>query len=267
MNTHDYISSGIIESYVLGLATEEESIAFEKACTLNPELIEIRNAFELMLEAQVLKGAVQPPEHILEQILPKIDHQKALQHNNIVPMQSTNAVQPAKNRLIVRYLAAACLGTLICCGYFLYSLQQQHNRLAQTNKKLLEKYKNSDSTLNSLINEESLAGKGMAVVHLTGATAPIQPQASIYWDSVSTAVYLVAKNLPPLPQDKQYQLWAQINGKPRSLGVFDVGNGKVILKMSNSKKAEAFAITVEPKGGDSLPSNSVQAKGKMKQHQ
>jgi len=63
-------------------------------------------------------------------------------------------------------------------------------------------------------------------------------------------VYLVVKNLPALPQNKQYQLWAQIDGKPKSLGVFEAAADKVIFKMNNTKKAGAFAITVEPKGGN-----------------
>lgn len=267
MNIGEYISSGIVESYVLGIATEEERAEFERECKYHPELVEARNAFELRLETQMIEGSKQPPQHILAQLLPRIKLDAAIQQN-VVRLNNPGASKAGSgSRRMVQYLAAASAVILLCCGFFLYRLQQQNSNLTQTNKKLLEKYKTSDSTLNSLVNEESLAGLGMAVVHLTGAKAPTQPQANIYWDSASAAVYLVAKNLPQLPADKQYQLWAQIDGKPRSLGVFDAGSGKVILKMNNSKKAEAFAITVEAKGGDSVPSTSVQAKGIMKEHQ
>jgi len=48
--------------------------------------------------------------------------------------------------------------------------------------------------------------------------------------------------MPKLPNDQQYQLWALIDGKPSDLGVFDATDNKVILKMKNTKKAQAFAI-------------------------
>jgi len=42
--------------------------------------------------------------------------------------------------------------------------------------------------------------------------------------------------MPKLPNDKQYQLWALIDGKPKDLGVFDVSDQKFILKMKNTRK-------------------------------
>ena len=50
MNTQEYISSGIVESYVLGLASEEERREFEKMCNQHPEVLAARNAFEIALE-------------------------------------------------------------------------------------------------------------------------------------------------------------------------------------------------------------------------
>ncbi|HSS98730.1 MAG TPA: hypothetical protein VLK33_16965 [Terriglobales bacterium] len=47
MNIKEYISSGIIESYVLGLASSEEVAEFEKLCTEYPELVAARTSFEI----------------------------------------------------------------------------------------------------------------------------------------------------------------------------------------------------------------------------
>jgi len=58
VNIQEYISSGIVESYVLGLASPEERIEFEEMCAQHPELVEARNNFELSLEEQARKNVV-----------------------------------------------------------------------------------------------------------------------------------------------------------------------------------------------------------------
>ena len=50
MNIQEYISSGIVESYVMGIANVQERAEFEKNCSIYSELAEAREAFELSLE-------------------------------------------------------------------------------------------------------------------------------------------------------------------------------------------------------------------------
>ena len=61
MNIKEYISSGIIESYVLGLASEQERAEFEQICLQYPELVAARNEFEEALEKQAFEHAIAPP--------------------------------------------------------------------------------------------------------------------------------------------------------------------------------------------------------------
>jgi anti-sigma-K factor RskA len=82
---------------------------------------------------------------------------------------------------------------------------------------------------------------------------------------------MVVKNMPQLPNNKQYQLWSIINGpggqlQPNSLGLFDIGDDKkLILKMPNVKKADAFAITIEDRGNTGGPNlQQLQSMGKTK---
>ena len=78
-----------------------------------------------------------------------------------------------------------------------------------------------------------------------------QAQATIFWDTTGTRdVYMVINNLPQTPSDKQYQLWALLDGKPIDLGVFDleVEQKRLLVKMKNVQNAQAFAITLEQRG-------------------
>jgi anti-sigma-K factor RskA len=76
---------------------------------------------------------------------------------------------------------------------------------------------------------------------------------TVYWDSRSKDVYLLVNNLPQATTDKQYQLWALVDGKPVDAGVFDIKEGLSFVKMKNIPRAQAFAITLEKRGGSATP--------------
>jgi anti-sigma-K factor RskA len=104
----------------------------------------------------------------------------------------------------------------------------------------------------------------VTVVNMVGLQKAVPGSASVYWDSTSTNVYLIVKNMPKLPSNKQYQLWALIDGKPVDLGLFDPPQPNVMLKMKNTQKADAFAISVEDRGDSDGKPAEVQSMGKTK---
>ncbi|MBI3578699.1 MAG: anti-sigma factor [Ignavibacteriales bacterium] len=87
----------------------------------------------------------------------------------------------------------------------------------------------------------------------------------IIWDPVKkTAIFQVA-NLPVVPQGKDYQLWIIKNKKPVSAGVFAVTSEKeggsyfkvMSLEVNERKDFDAFAVTLEPKGGVPQPTGAM----------
>lgn len=61
MNIELYIQSGIVESYVLGLATPQEIAEFEQLLPHFPELGEAKSDFEYQLELFSIDHEVPPP--------------------------------------------------------------------------------------------------------------------------------------------------------------------------------------------------------------
>jgi anti-sigma-K factor RskA len=60
--------------------------------------------------------------------------------------------------------------------------------------------------------------------------------------------------LPPLAESKQYQLWAIVDGKPVDLGMLpNEKQESLLLRMKDVSEPQAFAITIEPKGGSARP--------------
>lgn len=262
MNIKEYILSGIVESYVLGLASEEERMEFEKLCSQYPELIAARNSFELSLEKQAFENTPEPPVFIKQQFVDFIN-------KNAVDNTQSKIVQ-MENRGNTRkpggfnWLAAASVLLVIVSGYFAYTFYNENKIL----KSELAITKDAQAKLDNRIqkledDKREMANPNAIVVSLNGTT-PAKASANVYWDSTSTNVYLLVKNMPQLPSDKQYQLWALIDGKPKDLGLFDPqSDNKVMLKMNNTQKADAFAITIEKRGNTGGPNlEQLQSMGK-----
>jgi anti-sigma-K factor RskA len=269
VNIKEYISSGIVESYVLGLASDEERREFEQLCTQYPELVEARTQFELALEKQAMDDAVAPPAHFKDKIWSAIRQQTTVSKTSkLITMEPTTTRRNSGSKWAV----AASIILLLGASYFAYTFYTQKQDLEKANKDLQAQITERDSTIakiNGMIggDPKGMVGKDVVVVNLVATQK--KSTADIYWDSTSANVYMVVRNMPKLPNDKQYQLWAMIDGKPKDLGLFDGGNEKVILKMNNTQKADAFAITIENRGNtggptlDSLQSLKAMDKTKL----
>ena len=74
-----------------------------------------------------------------------------------------------------------------------------------------------------------------------------------------------AFNLPRLEEDKTYQLWFIAGGKPVSAGTFAVderGSGRLrVEKVTPVEDIQAWAVTIEPRGGVPQPTGAMVLKG------
>ena len=178
--------------------------------------------------------------------------------------------EPPRIPLLPRFVAAASVLLLLGMGYLYYQTKQENKDLADTNDRLKVSLDTTRNILQRIVSEQKdvVSNPNVTVVNMVGTQVAPKSSANIYWDSTSSNVYLVVKNMPKLPSDQQYQLWALIDSKPKDLGVFDATDEKVILKMKNTQKAQAFAITVEQKGGSPSPTlQKMQSIGKTLQSQ
>jgi anti-sigma-K factor RskA len=264
VNVQEYIESGIIESYVMGLASEPERAEFERLCTQYPELVAARRKFEERLEGYASENAVPPPPEVKVKVLEKII---TMQDQKEPARSSKDAIRPL---LLPRFVAAASVLLLIGMGYLYYQTKQENKDLTDTNDRLKTSLDTTRNILQRIVSEQKdvVSNPNVTVVNMVGTQVAPKSSANIYWDSTSSNVYLVVKNMPKLPSDQQYQLWALIDNKPKDLGIFDATDQKVILKMKNTQKAQAFAITIEQKGGSPSPTlQKMQSIGKTLQSQ
>lgn len=253
MNVPEYISSGIVESYVLGLASEEERREFEQMCARYPEVLQARTAFELALEKQAMENAVAPAAEVKGKILEQIASGGKVVLKPAALVRSIGWL---------KYAAAACLLLLAGSIYFNISLSNR-------NKKLQRDF---DSTANELAvikdDIEKMRDKPqIKMASMKGTPESPRSYATVYWDTASHDVYLLANNLPQPPSDMQYQLWAFLDNKPVDLGMleFDLKQKRLLVRMKNTQDAQAFAITLEKRDrpNPSVPGGKVYVLGNL----
>jgi anti-sigma-K factor RskA len=96
-----------------------------------------------------------------------------------------------------------------------------------------------------------------AIVKLAGTKAQPASKMMVYWNKKKRNVMVDQSRtvLPTNDPNHQYQLWALVNGKPVDLGVFDVktDSGQILLEMKAIPEAQAFAVTLEKRGGSASP--------------
>ena len=98
MNIEEYISSGILEAYVLNELSTPERVEVEQNLELYPELKEELGRVEKTAEKFVMKAAVQPRAHVKGKILTAIENSG---EPKIIPMTPP----------VWRYATAASIAT------------------------------------------------------------------------------------------------------------------------------------------------------------
>ena len=103
----------------------------------------------------------------------------------------------------------------------------------------------------------ALSGPNVQVASLTGDT---EPSLRLIWNRDRNLLLVAAQNLPPLPENRTFQLWGiRGNEAPVSLGVFDTGpegDALVTLQAAAAEDYDVSAITEEPAGGSPQPTST-----------
>ena len=253
MNIKEYISSGVVESYVLGLLTAQERFEFEKYCEAYPELKEARTSFELAIDKQAIENSIVPPSDLKQKIASKI-----FAENKTAPIIPIQTAQPGKFNW-TRFVAAASIILLAGAIWWNMNLKNENDKLKGDNTALQENLRASQDSIAQIIAEANhIQKEGMKMVGLNGTANSPRSFATVYWDTASHDVYLLVNNLPKPASDEQYQLWALLKTNNQlqtiDLGMLQLSQKPLqVYKMTNARSAQAFAITLEKKDGNPDP--------------
>ncbi|WP_162903187.1 anti-sigma factor [Taibaiella koreensis] len=268
MDIQQYISSGVIEAYVLGIAADEDVRELEQLSHQYPEIAAAVEEYRRSLEAYADALAITPPAGLKDQIWSAIqaDEQQlpvvhpSQEHTGSTFDFATNEGKGGRRVRLYRSLAAAVallLGS-ITLNIVLWNQSQQTGKkmseMKQEQQRMLADNQDFRSRLEQSAHQlDLLLDPFVKSIVLAGVGAHTNNNAMLLWDGRSKDVYLSLKNMPLPPAGKQYQLWAIVNGKPVSAGVYTMDGKQAMQKMKTIPQAEMFAITLEQEGGSETP--------------
>ncbi|MDT0295664.1 anti-sigma factor [Mesonia ostreae] len=254
MNIQEYISSGVLELYICGALTEEESKEVSTELKKYPEIEkEVEQIENSLLQ---LSSAVAPYDPVKMYAI--IKNKLHLEDNpKTIPIH-----RKKKKSNIVLYLGwAASIALLIGLFSVLNDRNQLRENLNVVNAQKAQMEQQIDDANASAEKKEELLSifrdKNILTVPLEGQKVAPEAYAAVHWDKATNKVYIDAKNLPTPPEDKEYQVWSLTLEPltPTSIGMlssFTEDENKIFM-LDNTNSSQAFGITLEPKGGSKTP--------------
>ncbi|WP_437918160.1 anti-sigma factor [Sphingobacterium sp. LRF_L2] len=258
MDIKDYISSGIIEAYVLGLATEEEVSILDCVRQKHPEVEQAILEAQLVLEDFASEQAIQPAPELKDSIWNILSESPSKASDAGNKEIDFSAIEKESNdrqphRLAKSLAIAATVLLVLSLGTNIYWYQQQG--ISETKFSQALQYINAKELQLAEADKRWKIVQQPAVqkVSLRGTENKSELQAVVFWNKEDKTVYLTSGNLPATPTGKQYQLWAIVDGKPVDAGLLPREAEEGFFKMNDIPHAQTFAITLEKEGGSPTP--------------
>lgn len=257
--------------YVLNALEPGEQAAFERMLeSANQEQMELCRKLQSAAGNLAFNvDKIEPPEAVKQQLLQVInedleetEYAGGLQEDDSGSFDKTTFAIAASFALLVVSLS------LIFYSFNLSSqLQAKNERIGEQENQitvLKEEIERKDELLSILESRE------VNMVIMKGMEASPNGYGKIIWDAGNQKALLQVSNLPPVPADKEYQLWIIKDNQPISAGLFavhDPGRDAFFkieqMEPADDQTMEAFAVTLEPKGGMPEPTGDMYLMGNM----
>lgn len=255
MKLSEYINSGILEEFCMGLLPEEEAKRVVAIAQKYPPIQEELDRIHDILEKADQESGVTPSAHVKSNLFESIKAEDSNREVGTIRKEpKPQTIKPAFN---FKYAFAASLtGFLIACSFAIYlnlALNKTNQKISDLNAELM-----SNQTRLAVINKscnnlvDISTNNQYNKIALNGLDN--YPDASAVAFRSNNRLYVSIGTLPTPPVGMQYQFWAIVDGKPISAGLFDTQADKSMLtEMTDYKNATAFAISLEEMGGKESP--------------
>ena len=246
MDKEKLLSSGLLEQYVLGLTTEEESLMVE---SLAAEHEEVRKELTLLQKAM---------EHY------------ASRHSSPEALETPAGVN--KSNMGLRKLNGKVLWPMATAFTFIWAMYGalrsdiQHHQLLNWKYQyglLSQDCQAKQNSIQTLADISSfIQHRHTSKIILSGISMCQGYFAVAYWNPAAEKCYLDMGSLPPAPKGKCYQVWADVDCQMVSAGVVKCPSHSPLQEIRYIKQASSLNITLEPDGGSQEPTVSLlQANG------
>lgn len=256
------MESGILELYVLGDINPDDKHQVEAMALQHPAIKAELEAIEKSMELYAEIYAIEPSENLRKQVLNSLvtnlgddrnfkpSHASAHQAK-VIEMTQQKSVN------FYKYAFAACLALLVLSVATLFAV---YNKLKNTDSELVtmqlqtQKFSNKVNLMDHQL--DIFRDPSFKIIKLDGTPKSPKAALAVAWSPAKQKVMidLGRMKLPANDDQHSYQLWALVDGKPVDLGVFNaVDDSTGLIEMKSIARAQAFAVTLEARGGVASP--------------
>lgn len=270
MDKEKFLSSGLIDLYVLGLASEEDAEIVNQYAEAYPDIKSMITSLNVSLEQYARANSVDPPPALREKTFGELD--QIIANNSIGSKKrdeeySNNPNVPkaaSESRSSVSNLGIG-VGALLIIGlsFGMFHFNNKYDKsllqVSELNNQLAECEENAAIIDNNnqifAAQNEFLRNERTVHIQLNGTPNAPNAFAVAYWNEEEEYAYLNILDLPQPNADKQYQLWADVEGEMINMGILDYEKEKLI-KIPRIAHAESLNVTLENLGGAEAPNVS-----------
>ncbi len=235
-----FLDSDLLEKYLLGATTDLENLQVERYIAMYPEVQETYNELQENLEIFAKLHAVNAPLGLKDKILARIKSERS------------------GRKRFFSYAIAASITAIMFAGisYFFWNQNQnlqEENSVVSNKIKLLEE--NMKEQLEDVRNQFIVLNNPQTKKYnVKGNQKAKDLKAVAYINPVKKLSYINVSKLPNIPESQCFQMWAEVNGKMINLGIIEeAGDQQKLMALPYADNAVGY-ITIEPKGGNELPS-------------
>jgi anti-sigma-K factor RskA len=238
MDLNELRTSGLLELYVLGLTSREESARVEAALEAEPSLREEIQEIGKTLEAYAYTVAMQPSVHLRDRVLEEV------RKRNANPPATRSA-----SRLWQILPWALLAGVLLALAYIYNSHQATDDQLRA--------YQEECDSIRAALQADvalldQLRDPAVEIVVVQPTEGYPQTDLIFYHNPTSGRNIVHIREVPVLEPGQAFQLWSlKVGVDPIPLDVFPGEEG--FLAVQYEEASNAYAITIEPEGGSQTP--------------
>jgi len=234
-----FLDTDLLEKYLLGTTTPEESMQVERYIAMYPEVRKTYDELQTNLETFAKLYALKTPEGLKAKIL------------NRIKAQNTG------RRKFQRFAIAASIAALLFAGssYFFWNQNQNlQDENVIVNNKIRTLEEDMKEQLEDVRNQFIVLNNPQTKKYtVNGNKKAKELKAVAYINPVKKLSYINVQSLPNLPDNQCYQMWAEVNGEMVNLGVIKNVDDKDRLRPLPYAENAIGYITIEPQGGNDTP--------------
>lgn len=250
-----FLSSGLLEKYLIGDTTSVEMEKVESYISKYPEVQNAYTTLQFNLEVVAKSHAVEAPKSILDAVLNELDEK---------PVVSLNTYK-TKYKSWYKFGVAASVAALLFAGTS-YLFFNQNQKLSKENQVVVDELFDlrGDIEQNNIMLDKvmrqllKLNNPETAKYIIKGNERAKDLKTVAYINPKEKTSMIDVVSLPQLPEEQCYQIWAELQGKMVSLGILSEAD-RQLKTIPYTEDALGLNITIEPKGGNTIASleNSV----------